>query len=85
LAEPDFVPEGDILNDTNHFRPVNYVLELIDPEKAARYQVDITVMLDDRRPVVPLDLPNPRRMVRLLHRPIPKPQTPLPPKLSRAI
>ncbi|MEB3160778.1 MAG: hypothetical protein VKL20_04900 [Synechocystis sp.] len=83
LAEPDFVPEEEILNDTQHFHPVNYVFELIDPEKAATYHVDITVMQDDRRLSVPLDLPNPRQMVRLLHRPIPKPKSPLPPKLSK--
>ncbi len=83
LAEPDFVPEEEISASVNHLRPVNYLLELIDPEKAATYKVDITVMLDDRRQSVPLDLPNPRQMVRLLHRPIPKPKSPLPPKLSK--
>lgn len=86
LAEPDFVPEEELeelWGESNHFRPVNYVLELIDTEKAATYQVGITVMLDDRRQSVPLDLPNPRQMVRLLHRPIPKPKSLFPPKLSR--
>ena len=83
LAEPDFVPEEENLTPVNHLRSVNYLLELIDPEKATTYQVDITVMLDDRRQSVPLDLPNPRQMVRLLHRPIPKPKSPLPPKLSK--
>ncbi|MFN9175807.1 MAG: hypothetical protein ACK58N_15230 [Synechocystis sp.] len=83
LAEPDFVPEEEMVAESNHFRPVNYVLKLIDPEKATTYQVDFTVMLDDRRQPVSLDLPNPRQMVRLLHRPIPKPKSPLPPKLSK--
>jgi hypothetical protein len=83
LAEPDFVPEEEILAESNHFRRVNYVLELIDTEKAATYQVDITVMLDDRRQSRPLDLPNPRQMVRLLHRPIPQPKSLFPPKLSK--
>ncbi|MFM1842193.1 MAG: hypothetical protein RLZZ490_929 [Cyanobacteriota bacterium] len=83
LAEPDFVPEIETLTAPNHLRSINYLLELVDPERAATYQVDITVMLDDRRPAVPLDLPNPRQMVRLLHRPIPKPKSPLPPKLTK--
>lgn len=83
LAEPDFVPEEEISAENPPLRSVNYVVELIDPEKAATYQVDITVMQDDRRPAVPLDLPNPHQMVRLLHRPIPKPKSPLPPKLSK--
>jgi hypothetical protein len=83
LAEPDFVPEAEISAEASPLSPVNYVFELTDPEKAATYQVDITVMRDERRQVVPLDLPNPRKMVRLLHRPLPKPKSPLPPKLSK--
>lgn len=84
LPEPAFVPEMESRSPLfSPLHPVNYVLKLVDSEKAAAYEVDITVMQDDRRPVAHIDLPNPRKMTRLLHRPIPKPKSPLPPKLSK--
>ncbi|MEY2983979.1 MAG: hypothetical protein RLZZ568_596 [Cyanobacteriota bacterium] len=83
LADPAEGPAPKSMAETPPFRSVNYVLELTDTEKAATYQVDITVTLDTRRPSVYLDLPNPRPTGPLLYRPVSQAKSLLPPKLSK--
>ncbi|QHV00703.1 hypothetical protein [Synechocystis sp. CACIAM 05] len=68
----------------NPFRSVSYSVELIYPELENPIQVDITVMVDENRPPVHLDLPDPSKMVSLLHRRPRYPNSPLPPRLTSA-
>lgn len=66
------------------FRSVSYSVELIYPELENPIQVDITVMVDENRQPVHLDLPDPSKMLSLLHHRPRRSQSPLPPKLTSA-
>lgn len=66
------------------FRSVSYSVELIYPELENPIQVDITVMVDENRQPVHLDLPDPHKMVSMLHRRPRHSPSPLPPKLTSA-
>ena len=80
----DALPSPEKSDQLTPFRSVSYSVELIYPELENPIQVDITVMVDENRQPVHLDLPDPRKMVSMLHlRPRHAP-SPLPPKLTSA-